>query len=173
MKEIWKDIIGYEGLYQISNMGRVKALSVRKLRGIYYHTQPEKIMKLNTSGKRYYNVQLSRDNINKYYSVHRLVATHFVPNIENKSTVNHIDGDRYNNCYSNLEWCTVKENIHHALRTGLKKAFGENHKHSKLKNEDVLFIRSSTKPNIELATKYSVYITTIQKIRKIQTWKHI
>lgn len=104
-EEIWKDIEGYEGLYQVSNLGRVKSL--KRL-----HTK-ERIIShfLNHGG--YARVNLWKDNKSKKYSVHRLVAEAFVPNPDRKPQVNHIDENKQNNHADNLEWCTQLENHNH------------------------------------------------------------
>lgn len=100
MQEIWKDIVGYEGLYQVSNMGRVRSLK----RNIIL--KPTSDM----NGKGYYFVNLKRGNPKK---IHRLVAKAFIPNPDNKPEVNHIDGNTKNNKIDNLEWCTHQENCVH------------------------------------------------------------
>ena len=108
MIEIWKDIEGYENLYQVSNLGRVKSLN-------YNHTGKEKIMKAKKD-KGYLRVQLYKDGKPKFYSVHRLVATSFLPNPNNLSQVNHIDEDKSNNIVDNLEWCSAKYNSNYGTR---------------------------------------------------------
>lgn len=101
MKEYWKDIKGYEGLYQISNLGRVKSFySGKILKGIKA-----------TNG--YLNVRLYKNGTPHGLSIHRLVAQAFIPNPENKPEVNHIDEDKTNNKISNLEWNTRLENMRH------------------------------------------------------------
>lgn len=107
MEEIWKDIEGYEGLYQVSNMGRVKSLR----RNI--------ILKNKIESNGYERVVLSINNIPKGYSVHRLVATAFISNPNNYPIVNHKDENRTNNCVDNLEWCTQKYNVNYG--TGISK----------------------------------------------------
>lgn len=108
MVEIWRDIEGYENLYQVSNLGRVKSLN-------YNHTGKEKIMKAKKD-KGYLRVQLYKDGKPKFYSVHRLVATSFLPNPNNLSQVNHIDEDKSNNIVDNLEWCSAKYNSNYGTR---------------------------------------------------------
>lgn len=106
-KEIWKDIPGYEGRYQVSNLGRVKSLD-------YWRTGKAQIMKAkNHAG--YCRVVLWKDGKAKEICVHRLVSLVFIPNPENKPYVNHIDGDRRNNKTENLEWVTAQENTIHSV----------------------------------------------------------
>lgn len=113
--EVWKDIEGYEGLYQVSNMGRVKSLGKRGA-----IKQP--IERKNPKRKGYLVMQLYKDNKPKNCYVHRLVAEAFVENPDNKETVNHINGDKHDNRASNLEWSTHAENNAHAMETGLNGA---------------------------------------------------
>ncbi len=104
--EEWRDIPGYEGLYQVSSLGRIKRngrlKTFRKDRGGYL------------------TVWLCKDSEQKNFKVHRLVAQAFIPNPENKRTVNHIDGYKHNNVVENLEWATHSENIIHANNMGLR-----------------------------------------------------
>lgn len=104
MAEIWKPIKGYEGLYEVSNYGRVKSLNWNGKGAVGYMT----LRKKNTG---YLAVLLSKNGVSKYTLVHRLVATAFIPNPENEETINHIDEDKTNNRADNLEWCSRAENI--------------------------------------------------------------
>lgn len=119
MVEIWKDIEGYEGFYQVSNLGRVKSL--RGWSGNKY-IQREKILGQHKNDKGYLSVTLIKNREIGYRRVNRLVAKAFVPNPQNKEQVNHIDGNKENNIADNLEWCTCKENINHAWKNGLATA---------------------------------------------------
>ena len=112
MAEIWKPIKDYEGLYEISNLGRVKSLPRNGT------IKTEKILTPNMSG-RYARIGL-RDKIKIKYSVHRLVAEAFIPNPNNLPQVDHINGDRYDNRVENLRWVTPSENSQHALAVGSK-----------------------------------------------------
>lgn len=103
MKEIWKDVKGYEGLYQISNTGRIKSLN-------YRHTGKEKILRPDTTKKGYLRVALCKDGKIKNFRINRLVALHFIPNPNNLPQVNHKDEDKTNNYVENLEWCSIKYN---------------------------------------------------------------
>ena len=114
--EIWKNISGYEGLYQVSNIGRIKSLA----RKGFYDANPciiinykEKILKPITAGVGL-KVILFKDKKHKSFKIHRLVAQAFIPNPDNKSEVNHKDEDRTNNNDWNLAWVTGKENKHYS-----------------------------------------------------------
>lgn len=122
MKEVWKDIEGYEGLYQISNFGNVKSLD-RKVNAKNNKKRLIKgtFLKLRFNNRNYNIVSLYKNNIQEVRFIHRLVAETFIPNPENKPEVNHIDGDKQNNKIDNLEWCTRTENNKHAWKTGLNK----------------------------------------------------
>lgn len=120
--EIWRDIKGYEGLYQISNKGRVKALERRiPFRSTSTRLEKEYIKKTTVSKIGYLVCGLWRNNKQDLRFIHRLVAEAFIENPDNKSEINHKDGNKLNNDISNLEWCTHKENVNHAFVTGLNK----------------------------------------------------
>lgn len=113
MKEIWKDIKSYEGLYQVSNLGRVRSLDKldswgRKVKG--------KILKPKKEKKGYLRVTLHKNGIPEYFKVHRLVAVNFINNTHNFPEVNHIDENKENNRVDNLEWCTTRYNCCYGTR---------------------------------------------------------
>ena len=139
MKEIWKDIPNYEGLYQASNLGNIKSLNYNK-KGI------SKNLKQQFYFNKYKAVTLFKNKKKKVFLVHRLIALTFITNNENKPFVNHLDGNKLNNKAENLEWVTNSENQIHAHKMGLnfspsKNKFGEDNHLSKsvikynLKNE--------------------------------------
>ena len=118
MEEIWKDIPGYEGVYQVSNLGQVKSLQMWSSVQRRY-CQREKIMKQYQSTTGYFQINLKTEGTRKLGLVHRLVAQAFIPNPDNKPQVNHKDGNKRNNSVSNLEWVTNAENMDHARANGL------------------------------------------------------
>lgn len=114
-QEQWRDVVGYEGLYQVSNFGRIKSF------------QRGKVMIISpTKCGRYPYVTLFKPSYRNNFFVHSLVARAFYANLENKPQVNHRDGDKRNNCVWNLEWATSKENAQHAIRLGLRRVAPDN-----------------------------------------------
>lgn len=123
--EVWKDIPNYEGLYQVSNLGRIKSIThfvenKTTYGGIY--TVRGKIINPKVD-KGYYRCSLTKNKEKKMVAVHRMVAMAFIPNPENKPFINHINGNTKDNRIENLEWCTQKENVAHAVRTNLIKHY--------------------------------------------------
>lgn len=130
MNEEWKDIVGYEGLYQVSNLGRVKSVSRVVIRGNGRHQMvKEKILKYRENNRGYLFVCLYKNGVAIPYSVHRLVAEAFIPNGDLfATTVNHKDEDKTNNRVDNLEWMNGADNIRYSHRDGGTADFrGSNH----------------------------------------------
>lgn len=166
--EIWKDIKGYEGKYQISSLGRVKSIVNKKHR----------ILKSFPCKKGYHRLGLAdgKRGFKTSYAVHRLVAEAFIHNPENKSEVNHKDSIRHNNVLENLEWVTHSENQQHAYKFGNRCHKSDNHPQKILNSTIVKEIRSLPKKHglsRQLATKYNVTISCIQNILGGRTWKNI
>lgn len=111
MHELWKDIEGYEGLYQVSTWGRIRSLYKGRI----------KILKPDVNEKGYLKVKLFAEGKGKNFRVNRLVASAFIPNLYDLPQVNHKDGNKQNNSYTNLEWTTDEINKKHArmLRKGI------------------------------------------------------
>lgn len=119
--EIWKEITGFEGLYEVSSIGNIRSLD-RKIpikNGLW--NIKGKVLKLCNDSDGYKIIGLSKNKLRKTYKVHRLVANAFIENTLNKPQVNHINGVKYDNRIDNLEWATNKENMVHAFLIGLKK----------------------------------------------------
>lgn len=169
--EQWRNIIGYEGYYEISNFGRVKTnhkktnalKGINKIKKQYIHPNGHLIVGLNIN-----NIRIS-------VKVHRLVAIAFIPNPLNKRVVNHKDGNKQNNHTDNLEWATHSENLFHAYATNLRKRpSGELSSTAKLTNDQVNYIRVKLlgKNTVQqIADKYDVGETTIRNIKNNKTWK--
>ena len=114
MQEIWKDISGYEGIYQISNLGRVKSIA-RKTKNQYGDVN--RILKIKIEKNGYARIGLFKDKKQKFFEVHRLVAQAFIPNTNHYPHVNHKDENKLNNNVENLEWCTPNYNNNYGIRT--------------------------------------------------------
>lgn len=133
MQEKWKDIKGYEGLYQVSNFGSIKSLKRKR-----YNYKLQKTIEVNTERflkpfadkKGYLRVKLQNNTNKKTVSIHRLVAQAFLDNPNHYPQINHIDGVKTNNLVNNLEWCTCSYNVKEAFNIGLSKK-GKNHYRSK------------------------------------------
>jgi len=159
--EIWKNIKDFPNK-QISNFGKIKKI---------YKTGKEKLYKTRISSNTY---QITFNN--KF--VHRLVAQTFIPNPLNLPEVNHIDGNKLNNCVDNLEWCTRSNNVKHAYNTGLNKGpQGVKSGNCKLSEKDIIDIRNLHKNNkltyLAISKLYCVNKGQIGKIIRREKWKHI
>lgn len=154
--EEWRDINGYEGIYQVSNLGRIKSLSRKRLNGRGYYIQKERIIKQAMTSTGYKMVVFSVNKVRKYFKVHRLVAFAFLglpP--KNRTIINHKDGNPLNNNVNNLEWCSQKYNNLHAHLTGLIKDFRISRKELKKR------IIVEKKTYKEIAKEYNVTATMI------------
>lgn len=114
--EIWKDVVGFEGLYQVSNLGRIYIMDKRLFGCTGYRLVKGKIAKLQIDKKGYFMKMFTGINGKKNMFIHRAVAMAFIPNPENKPAVNHLNGIRTDNRVDNIEWCTYSENNLHAFR---------------------------------------------------------
>ena len=116
VEEIWKDIKGYEGLYQVSNTGKIRSLDHYASNGIKDILYKGKILSPGNNSRGYLFVGLCKKNKVTHKYIHRIVAETFLNNQNNKATVNHIDGNKSNNNVNNLEWATYSENELHCVR---------------------------------------------------------
>ena len=174
MDRIWKDIVGYEGYYQISNDGLVKSLerfSVDKNNRVF--PIKEKLLTLKLpKGAYYYQILLYKNSKYKLFRVHRLVCESFKEKTSTNLEVNHIDGNKLNNNINNLEWVTKSNNILHSHNI-LGQDNGEDRYNSKLTESEVIEIYNSTLPQLKLADMYNVSKTCIQQIKSGKSWKQV
>jgi hypothetical protein len=160
--EKWKDVEGWDGIYSVSDTGKIRNNKTGKLR------------KFRKEKLGYLSVDLWNNMYMKRLKIHRLVALAFIPNTDSKPQVNHKDGNKENNSVGNLEWNTAQENSQHAYRTGLSQAVtGEKHGQSKLTELEAMFIKSSTEPNKVLADEFGVSSRLVRKIKNNELWKNI
>ena len=187
MSEEWRDVIGYEGLYQVSSFGRIRSIDRTTLRVNGTKARFKGVnRKLSETKEGYNTLSLQKNSKPRTNLAHRLVAQAFIPNLSNKATVNHIDGNKKNNHVSNLEWATQKENVIHSFNAGLVGCRkGENAHNIKLSKQDVLMIRDMRSHSRKFSKKtqpfplswiancFRVSAGTIFDIEKKKSWKHI
>ncbi len=164
MTEIWKDIKDFEGLYQISNFGRVKSLKTGK------------ILKQTIKENGYLQIGLYKNNKKYYFLVHRLVTEAFIDNPNNYPQVNHISGIKSENNVDNLEWCNASQNGKHAYDNNLSKPqSGINHGNNRLTEKQVLEIRAleGIKSYPEISTEFGICKQHVCDIINRKKWKHI
>lgn len=163
---IWRQVTGYEGLYEISEFGDLKSLPKWRNTGTGGYLSKEKIKSPKKTKKGYYLHELTKDGIATTFKRSRLVAIAFKINPNNLPEVNHEDGNKANDHYSNLEWISSSDNEKHAYRTGLKKAsylgkFGKDHNQSK----PVIAIQDTAILEFESKTECGKYFgVTIQNV---------
>jgi hypothetical protein len=174
--EEWTDVVGHEGKYKISNLYRVKSLS----RFIKTRNQGQRIgrdfilQQYQDKNTKHLKVKLSLNGINKTFGIHVIVARNYIPNPLNLPLVEHLNDIPFDNRPENLIWSTHKKNTQHAFERGLMKGKkGDSHGRSKLKEWQVLEIRSSSKTQKELVQFYNVSQATISDIKLNRIWKHI
>lgn len=162
--EIWKDVVGFEGLYTVSNRGNVKSL----LKNIDLKLNPH---------KGYFRVCLYKNKVTHWLFIHRIALIAFVPNPENKTCVNHKNGIKHDNNIDNLEWATPGENMQHAFDNGLNLGRkGEKHHAAKLNEIKVLEIRELRRKKIkvvDIAKMYNISYCTAQYVIHRKLWSHI
>lgn len=168
--EKWLPVKGYEGLYEVSDMGRVRSLKRATTHGVVLIPKQTK--------KGYLRVTLSKNNQKATKTVHRLVAIAFIDNPENKAEVNHKNGVRTDNRVSNLEWVTRSENELHAYKVlgkvptafwkGKPRLFAR-----RFTNEQILAIRSDKRPNTVIASEYGVSKTAIRDIKRRKNYVEV
>ena len=161
-EEIWKDIKGYEGYYQISNYGKVKSLERYTIILNGKRTEKEKFLYQGIRSG-YYIVQLNKNNKRKSHQVHRLVAQAFIPNLKNKPFINHKDENRKNNYVENLEWCTQKENVNWSIN---KMKHRKKVSHSNTNEQYITYRKSTNKYRITIDGKEYKSCKTLEEAIK-------
>lgn len=178
--EIWMPCPEYENVYEISNLGRLKSKAVYiqnegNFDGGYIKHIKVKNQTINRDG--YMTSKLCYLGKCRRLTIHRLVAKAFIPNPDNCTQVNHIDGNKMNNNIKNLEWVTAARNVQHAWETGLmtnEHMLGSKHHNAKVTEKDVKDIRANKAlTRKELCLKYNLSASTLADILNKKTWKHV
>lgn len=158
--EVWCQVVGYEGVYSVSSLGRIR----RDVAG--HGAVAGRILRPWVRPDGYLSVALSKDCVEKTYLVHSVVATAFLGSRPPGLVVNHIDADKTNNAVANLEWVSSLENTRHAFRLNrMHPPSGENHPRAKLSDADVAAIRRSDERISVLARRFGASMWTVQRIR--------
>lgn len=159
--EKWVNVVGYENNYECSSIGSIRNKKTNHI------LKPQRI-----SGG-YYVVDLCKNGTIKKMLVHRIIASSFILNIENKPQVNHINGIKGDNNLSNLEWCTRSENQKHAIQLGLRHTRGEKNSQSKLNEAQVIEIFNNKNKLGVIADFYKISISTVCDIKRGYSWTHL
>lgn len=179
MTEQWRGIKNYENKYEVSNLGRVRSIERKSSpfdnNGTITVRRVKEIILKPGLFRGYKRVDLCKNGKHEILRVHRLVASAFISNPDNKPEVNHKNGAKDDNDTNNLEWCTRYENAHHAKENGLYNSErGESRYNSKLNREKVLQIRKKYMPQIYtmpmLSKEYGVTISCIQSVIERTSW---
>lgn len=162
-QELWKPVVGFEGLYEVSNLGQIKSLQRTKNNKGKIQQVPKRI--LAQAQTNYPSVSLWSDGVLKVKKVHRIVAEAWIPNPLNKSEVNHIDANRLNNCFDNLEWVTRQENCTHAKVNKLMPS-GKNHVKTKVNPNDVIYywLINEETTQLEVAHHFGISQSRVSQI---------
>lgn len=178
-KEVWRPVVGYEGSYEVSDLGNVRSVD-RKV--LYPFPGTKKMAKRFFLGKKlilcpdkdgYLTACLSINQNREKARVHRLVADAFIPNPENKPHVNHLNSNVTDNRVKNLEWCTPLENTAHLIKHGKGLPRGDNHHNSKLSYKDVEIIKdriNNGETYTSVAKTYNCHYGTISRLYNGITW---
>lgn len=168
--EEWRDVVGYEGLYQVSNYGRVKS----------FYFKGGRILRYTKRDEEYIMVSLTKNKQVENCLLHVLIAKAFIPNHENLPVVHHKDDDKTNSCVWNLIWVTHSENTKLAYQSGtMKRRNGHENFNSRLTAEQVRYIRKNYKPYDKefgakpLARKFNVSISAIKDVIRFRTYKNV
>lgn len=167
--ENWKPISGYEGIYEVSDLGHIKRIKPEA------STYVGKILAGGLDEDGYRVLLLYKNGKRRMFKAHRLVAQAFVPNPSNLPQVNHKNTNKIDNRAGNLEWCSCKYNINHAVDSGVwNAAKGSNHGNSKLKEDQVIEIRAQLARGVSCETLgklFGVSPATVHDIHKNRTWQ--
>ena len=185
-KEIWKDVVGYENIYEVSNLGRIRSAKGKTTQSTRHGTRKwkQRILKQKISKDGTCRADLWKNKMPKTFLVHQLVANAFIKQVEGKEYINHIDGNRLNNHVENLEWCTHEENNRHAFKNGLMPTNqfvvledltnGKLHKFTSMSKASQFlgrnhnFISSTVDNGDYIIDYYAVYLTAMPNLERIR-----
>lgn len=182
MQEAWKPVVGFEGIYEVSNFGKVQSLDrmvrhVSKSGRVGERLFPGRVLKLVDHTHGYKSAVLCDSPKRSALLIHRVVAEAFIPNPDNLPWINHKDANKSNNRVDNLEWCTPSDNMQHAMKLGLHPVLrGSQRGTAKLNEESVAAIKKLLTlgfSNEEIANLFKVSTAPISYIRTGKAWNHV
>jgi len=167
--ENWKPVVGYESIYEVSDIGNVRSVNRIDASG---HIRKGKLLSIKKATNGYMMTTLCKKGKMKYFLVHRLVLAAFVGKCQEGHEAMHIDGKRDNNIVANLRWGSHKENMRHQIIHGTA-GIGENHWKAKLTEQDIIKIRADTRTQESIAKDYGVLQSHISEIKRFIRWSHV
>lgn len=175
--EIWRDVVNFEGFYEVSNYGNVRSVD----REIKYedgrvYSYKSKILSFNNTKQGYYSAHLYKNCVRKNRKVHIIVAETFLPNPLGLTDVNHKDGNKLNNHVDNLEWTSRLQNMQHGFSTGLINNTGTNHGNNIYSDEQIIHVKRLLvlrRPHKEIEAVTGVKKGTIEQISQGRQWTHL
>lgn len=178
INEIWKDIPGYEGMYECSNYGNIKSVDRNIENSLIGSFIKKGIHKSPSMRGNYLKVALSKNGVVKQISVHRIIAETFITNFNGKKCVNHKNGIKTDNRVENLEWNSYSENTNHSYKNGLQVSQkGSSHGKSKTNENDVLEMRNMYRNDSlsvsAIAKMYNLSVPTVSEIVNNKSWVHV
>jgi hypothetical protein len=172
MEEVWRNAVGFEGFYEISNFGSVRS-KARWFECSYgIRKYGDAVLKPVKNNRGYAIVNLTMPGVRKQVTVHRLVLEAFSRTKHHSDVCRHLNGNKLDNSISNLVWGTPKENSSDSMRHGVL-LVGEQNNLSRFSAETILAIITSTKKTSELVAEYGVSRTHVKRIRRHECWKHL
>ena len=167
--EVWKPVVGYEGLYEVSDQGRVRSLHQRRWCGSHWYEVPTRLLNPSTAVSGYPVVRLTKDGSGRTVTVHTIVLTAFAGQRSNGEECRHLNGNPTDCRLYNLQWGTPLENTHDRIRHGTMPR-GTCHHAAKLTEDQVRKIRTEEDTNKAIAAKYGITSSAVSNIKNRKSW---
>ena len=170
--EVWKPVVGYEGLYEVSDQGRIRSLHGKRWSGSHWYEHPPTLMRTPLARSGYPVVKLTKDGAGKTITIHTVVLLAFVGPRPSGQECRHLNGDRQDARLKNLRWGTPLENTADRKAHGTMPC-GINHHAAKLTDDIVRQIRQSTDCHAEIAARYGISRSLVTNVKLRKAWAHV